>query len=65
MNDLDGVTGGHRARRVLGPRDDDAVDLDRDRPLRQRQVLEELAHRHAVRNLLLLAVQRDDHGAGS
>jgi hypothetical protein len=28
-------------------------------------VLEELAHRHAVRNLLLLAVQRDDHGAGS
>src|SRR5690348_10333395 len=56
VDDLDHVTFGERAGRVLCPRHDLAVALDGDRPLRQAELLHEPADGDAGRRLLRFPV---------
>ena len=47
---------------MLGPRNDLAVLLDRDRSVREAEVNDQASHGEALRDVLLLAVDRDAHG---
>ncbi len=62
MDDLDRVAGAHPSSRVLRAGDDLPIDLHRDRAAAEAQVLDQRAHREALGDVALGAVDGHDHG---
>lgn len=61
VDDLENVAFGHRARCVVGARNDFAVQLDRNRAFGEPQLHDDLTHRLRVADVACFAIHDELH----